>query len=111
MSSDATATTSKGELRLTHKDEGNHLARGIKIALDGKELGLIKSGKSVVIDVDPGQHELRVDNTFHARTEKFEVRAGEQVHYRIWNKRGFGSWLVDMLGAGPTYLSIERAEP
>lgn len=111
MSSNSATASEKSELRITHKDEANHLARGIKVALDGKELGLIKSGKSVVIDVDPGRHELRVDNTFHTKTAEFEVRPGEQAHYRIWNKRGFGSWLVDMLGAGPMYLAIEKAEP
>ena len=100
-----------GELRITHKDEGNHLARGIKLALDGKDLGLIKSGKTVVIDVAIGRHVLRIDNTFQVKTAQFDTRSGEQVHYRIWNKRGFGSWLVDMLGAGPMYLVIEEAEP
>lgn len=103
--------TSPGQLRVTHKDEGGYLARGIKLALDGKDLIALKSGKAIVVEAELGHHRLRIDNTFHARTVEFDVRAGEQVHYRIWNKRGFGSWLVEILGAGPMYLAFEKAEP
>jgi hypothetical protein len=87
------------------------MARGIKLRLDGQDLTLLKSGKAVVVEVLPGHHSLRIDNTFYPKTVEFDVRAGEQVHYRIWNKRGFGSWMVEVLGAGPMYLHIERAEP
>ena len=109
MAAEATMTH-KGQLRITHNDEGNHLARGIKLALDGKELTVLKSGKALVIDVEPGNHTVRVDNTFHSRNIEFEIQPGEQAHYRIWNKRGFGSWMVELFGAGPIYLAIEKAE-
>jgi hypothetical protein len=99
------------QLRVTHKDEGDYMARGIKLALDDSDLHLLKSGTSTLVEIEPGHHHLRIDNTFHAKTVEFDVRAGEQAHYRIWNKRGFGSWLVELLGAGPMYLAIERAEP
>lgn len=104
------ADSVKGQLRITHKDEGDYLARGIKIVLDGEELALLKSGKGLVVDVEPGRHSLRIDNTFHRKTLDLEIKGGEQTHYRIWNKRGFGSWMVEMLGAGPVYLAIERAD-
>jgi len=99
------------QLRVTHKDEGDYMARGIKLALDDADLNLLKSGTSTLVEVEPGFHRLRIDNTFHAKTVEFDVRAGEQAHYRIWNKRGFGSWLVELMGAGPMYLAIEKAEP
>jgi hypothetical protein len=82
MTTEATETQ-KGQLRVTHSDEGNHLARGIKLALNGKALTVLKSGKALVIDVEPGQHTLRVDNTFHSKSIEFEIGPGEQVHYRI----------------------------
>lgn len=101
----------KGQLRVTHRDEGDYMARGIKLALDGRDLTILKSGKAIVVEVETGHHRLRVDNTFYPKTVEFNVKAGEQVHYRIWNRRGFGSWMVEVLGAGPMYLAIERAEP
>jgi len=99
------------QLRVTHRDEGDYMARGIKLRLDGRDLTLLKSGKAIVVEVEPGRHRLRMDNTFYARTVEFDVKAGEQAHYRIWNRRGFGSWLVEVLGTGPMYLSIEQADP
>ncbi|HYO92056.1 MAG TPA: hypothetical protein VEQ40_10485 [Pyrinomonadaceae bacterium] len=101
----------KGQLRVTHRDEGDYMSRGIKLRLDGRDLTLLKSGKAVVVEVEPGHHRLRIDNTFYPKTVEFDVGAGEQVHYRIWNKRGFGSWMVEVLGAGPMYLHVEKAEP
>jgi hypothetical protein len=101
----------KGQLRVTHKDEGDYMARGIKLRLDGQDLTLLKSGKAIVVEVSPGRHRLHIDNTFYPKTIEFDVHAGEQVHYRIWNKRGFGSWMVEVLGAGPMYLHIEQADP
>lgn len=111
MSTKATNEDGKALLRVTHQDEGDYMARGIKLALNGHDLGAVKSGKTITLEVEPGNHSLRVDNTFHAKTVDFEAKPDEQVHYRIWNKRGFGSWMVDMLGAGPMYLAIEKAEP
>lgn len=98
----------KAQLHVTHTDEGTHLARGIKLTLDGKELGVLKSGKTVVIEIEPGDHKLRIDNTFQAKTLDLAVAAGEEIHYRIWNKRGLGSWMVEILGSGPMYLAIEK---
>ena len=107
----STVDASQAQLRVTHKDEGDYMARGIRLTLDDDDLNLLKSGASTLVEVEPGHHRLRIDNTFHAKTVEFDVSAGEQVHYRIWNKRGFGSWLVEILGAGPMYLAIEKVEP
>ena len=101
----------KGQLRVTHRDEGDYMARSIKLRLDGEDLTQLKSGKAILVEVEPGRHRLRIDNTFYPRTVEFDAKAGEQVHYRIWNKRGFGSWMVEVLGAGPMYLHVEEAEP
>jgi hypothetical protein len=101
----------KGQLRVTHKFQDNYLARGIKLTLDGTYLMLLKNGKEIVLEVEPGHHRLLIDNTLHTKTVEFEVETGEQVYYRIWNKRGFGSWMIDVFGSGPMYLAIERVEP
>lgn len=108
---DEPGNASSAQLRVTHKHEGDYMARAIKLVLDGDDLNPLKSGTSTLVEIEPGHHRLRIDNTFHAKTVEFDVRAGEQVHYRIWNKRGLGSWLVELIGAGPMYLAIEKAEP
>jgi hypothetical protein len=101
----------KGQLRVSHKFQDNYLARGIKLTLDGTYLTLLRNGKDFILEVEPGHHRLLIDNTLHTKTVEFDVEAGEQVYYRIWNKRGFGSWMIDVFGSGPMYLAIELAEP
>lgn len=95
-------------LKVSHPDEGGYLRRDIRLSLDGEEFAVLKSGRDVLTEIGPGRHRLRADNTFLSKTVEFDARPGEQVHYKTWNRRGFGSWLVEVLGAGPLYLVVKR---
>jgi|SRR5262245_14361986 len=95
----------KGQLRVTHKFQDNYLARGIKLTLDGTYLMLLRNGRDIVLEVEPGRHRLLIDNTLHNKTVEFDIEAGEEVNYRIWNKRGFGSWMIDIFGSPPDVSS------
>lgn len=96
-------------LRVSHPDEGSYLRRDIHLSLDGREFATLKSGRDVVIEIEPGRHSLRAHNTFLPRTVEFEAQPGEQLHFKVWNRKGFGSWMVELLGSGPLYLVIKRA--
>jgi hypothetical protein len=74
------------------------------------EFAVLKSGKEFSKEIRPGHHRLHIDNTFWPKTVEFDVRAGEEVHFRAWNRRRFGSWTIEILGAGPVYLTVERVE-
>ncbi|HYO63374.1 MAG TPA: hypothetical protein VER08_06930 [Pyrinomonadaceae bacterium] len=105
-------STPDAQLRVSHPAKGNQLGRGMKLSLDGEELTHLKAGNSLVVNIEAGHHQLRADNTYHARTVEFDARPGEQVHYRITNKVGFfGSILLTTLGAGPMHVKFERVEP
>jgi len=97
-------------LRVSHPDEGGFLRRPIHLSLDDKQFAVLISGKEVIIEIEPGHHRLRADNTFLPKTVEFDVEAGEQVSYATWNRRGFGSWMIEIFGAGPLYLVIKRVE-
>jgi hypothetical protein len=72
----------------------------------------LKVGQTFSLEIAPGHHWLKVNNTYHKKTVEFDVQSGEQVHYRIKNRIGFfGSMMISVLGAGPMYLMIERADP
>src|SRR6266436_317500 len=94
-------------LRVSHQDEGGYLGRSISFALDNREFVVLKSGKDFIQEISPGHHRLRIDNTFLAKTVEFDVKSGEQAHIKAWNKKGFGSWLIEIVGSGPLYLSVE----
>jgi hypothetical protein len=107
-----TDSVQSAQFRVSHPEAGNVLGRGLKLSLDGKEWAYLRAGQAISTEIAPGHHRLRADNTYQKKTIEFDVQPGEQVHYRIGNRVGFfGSMMVAVLGAGPMYLVIERADP
>jgi hypothetical protein len=54
---------------------------------------------------------LRVDNTWNWKTLELDVAAGEHLKFKTMSHAGtFTGFLVNMLGAGPIYVSIQREE-
>ena len=95
-------------LKVSHPHESNYLARSIYLSLDGQQFSFLKPGYSVSMDIETGHHSLRADNTFHKKAVEFDARPGETVRYKIWNRHGFGSWMIQVFGAGPAHLELER---
>jgi hypothetical protein len=112
MSEEAkTESLQSARLTVSHPKEGNDMGRGLTLSLDGKDLPHLKAGRTISREIAPGQHRLRVNNTYHKKTVEFDAQPGEQVHYRIKNRIGFfGSMMITVLGAGPMYLEIERSD-
>ena len=107
-----TESAQPARLTVSHPQEGADMGRGLALSLDGKDLPHLKVGRTFTTEIAPGHHRLRVNNTYHKKTVEFDVQAGEQAHYRIKNRVGFfGSMMISVLGAGPMYLMIERADP
>ncbi|HEV2764225.1 MAG TPA: hypothetical protein VGV38_14675 [Pyrinomonadaceae bacterium] len=105
--------TASAQLRVSHPaTKSNQLGRGLKLSLDGEELAHLKVGNSLVVNIEAGRHQLRADNTYHAKTVEFDAEPGRQVHYRISNRVGaIGAVLLGTVGAGPMHIEFERAEP
>ncbi|HYL34578.1 MAG TPA: hypothetical protein VEV17_01550 [Bryobacteraceae bacterium] len=83
--------------------------RQIIVKLDGEWIGDLLYGRTLSLDIQPGRHTLRVDNTWNKKTIEFDVSPGEQVKFRTVNRAGGCTWfLVASIGAGPMYVSIER---
>lgn len=88
------------------------MGRGLTLRLDGEQLSSLKPGQALTLDIEPGQHQLLVNNTYHSKTIEFAAQPGEQVHYRIDNRAGcFGWFMLTVLGGGPMYLLIDRVDP
>ena len=83
--------------------------RQVIIKLDGKPFSVLLYGESVTREIEPGDHELRFDNTWVKKTVEFRIAEGEQITYSVINRAGrLTWWMVAALGAGPMYLTIER---
>jgi hypothetical protein len=82
--------------------------RQIKIYLDGQQQGELMYGDSMTLDVLPGPHVLRVDNTWNRKDLTIEVRPGEDFQFVTKSSAGKFVWfLLGFLGAGPMRVSIE----
>ena len=94
---------------MTRTSSADVKQRQVIVKLDGEPFAVLLYGESVTRPIDPGDHELRFDNTWVKKTVEFRVAEGEQVAYNVINKLGrFTWWMVLALGAGPMYLTIER---
>jgi hypothetical protein len=84
--------------------------RQIIVKLDGKRLGELMHGDEISREVEPGQHRLKVDNTWNWKTVELNLAPGEHARFLTVNRVGRFTWfLVGTLGVGPMYVSIERA--
>ena len=84
--------------------------REIIVKLDGESLAVLHHGDEVTRDIQPGKHQLLVDNTLFSKKVDFNLNVGEHAVYRTVNRAGFLTYsvLAFFLGGGPLYLSIER---
>lgn len=75
---------------------------------DGPQVALL-FGQSFTLEITPGRHQLRANNTLFWKTVTFHVEAGEHLEFLLINKGGpitFG--IAAILGAAPVFLKIER---
>lgn len=82
--------------------------RQIKIYLDRQNQGELMYGDSMTLDVAPGAHVLRVDNTWNRQELPIEVQSGDDLQFLTKSSAGKFVWfLLGFLGAGPMHVSIE----
>jgi hypothetical protein len=85
--------------------------RQIIVKVDGESVGELFYGDTITVPVAAGHHRLRVDNTWNWKTLELDVAAGEHLKFKTMSHAGtFTGFLVNMLGAGPIYVSIQREE-
>ena len=95
-------------LTVWHSHEDDFGGRSIHLHLDGEKLATLPTGQSITKEIEPGQHQLRADNTLIKKTVEFTIQPSEHLQYRMWNRTGFGSWLIGVFGSGPLYLMVEQ---
>ena len=84
--------------------------RQVIVKLDGEEFATLLYGQSESREIPSGTHRLRFDNTWATKTVEFKIADGEEAKYNVVNRAGrFTWWMVGVIGAGPMYLTVERA--
>ena len=83
--------------------------REIFLAVDGKDVGILKYGDTITQELPAGPHVLRAHNTLFWKTRHIVLQPGEHARFTAINKAGWGTFgFLVFLGASPLYLTFER---
>ncbi|MGE0393751.1 MAG: hypothetical protein AB7I25_11125 [Vicinamibacterales bacterium] len=93
--------------RQSPKDMG---VREVAILLDGQKIASLRNGEAVTVDVAPGPHILKADNTLFKKTLAFTVGVGEHASFMTANYAGRATYsiLMFLMGGNLIYLLLER---
>ncbi len=83
--------------------------RQVYVELDGKRIATLLVDEEVVMEIAPGKHTVRLDNTLVKKTMAFEAAPGQVIEYRFANTAGrFAIPFLALMGVAPLFLSVER---
>lgn len=86
--------------------------RQIYISVDGKRIAELLYGDTCTVQVEPGEHWLRANNTLVWKTVECRLEPGEHATFTVVNRPGPGTYaMLSFLGSGPIYLTFERTKP
>lgn len=94
-------------IRRTHADDVGQ--RQIYVRVDDGPTYTLRHGQSAAIEVVPGPHALKANNTLFWKTVRLEVGADEEIEFVVVNKAGATAFgLLALLGVGPLALVIKE---
>ncbi|MCY2959125.1 MAG: recombination protein O N-terminal domain-containing protein [Planctomycetota bacterium] len=77
---------------------------------DARLFALLKHGGEASREIAAGRHLLKVHNTLFWKNIELELQPGEHARFVVVNRAGWGThFLAGTLGAGPIYLTVQRA--
>jgi hypothetical protein len=86
--------------------------RQVIFSLDGDRIAELLYGQTVTLEIAPGTHRLRANNTLVWQTVEFLAPAGAHVHFTCINWAP--SWLyffVGIFGVGPLFVTLKPGQP
>ncbi|HEY0874422.1 MAG TPA: hypothetical protein VGD94_13205 [Vicinamibacterales bacterium] len=96
-------------ITIARKAPNDVKVRQIYISVDGKRVAELMYGDSCTVQVEPGEHRLRANNTLVWKTVPCTLQPGEHATFTVVNRPGPGTYtMLSFLGSGPIYLTFER---
>src|SRR3712207_1674507 len=88
-------------LTITRTSEEDWKSRQLIVSVDGRRVAELLWGDSVMCELEPGAHVLRVHNTLVWRTVEFVLAPGEQIFYEAVNRPAPSTYfLLPIFGIG-----------
>ena len=97
-------------ITITRTSEADWKTRQLVVSIDGRTVAELMWGDSVMFELEPGPHRLRVHNTLVWKTVEFTLRPGEQAFYEAVNRAGISTYfcLGFLLGIAPLFVDVRR---
>jgi len=101
--------TGLGRVTLTRTDGADVQQRQIYVRLDDGPSHALLFGNTMTVDVLPGDHILRANNTLFWKKIPFSIAADQHIEFSLINRAGaVGFGLLSLLGVALLTLSIEQ---
>jgi hypothetical protein len=97
-------------ITITRTSEEDWKTRQLVVSIDGKTVAELLWGDSVLLELDPGPHRLRVHNTLVWKTVDIVLQPGEQIFFEAVNRAAASTYicLALFIGMAPLYVTLRR---
>jgi hypothetical protein len=89
--------------------ENDAKQRQIIVRIDDAPASTLMFGETVTVEVPPGSHVLRANNTLFWKRESFSIEPGEHLEFALVNRAGrLTLGFLALIGVAPLYLDVMR---
>jgi hypothetical protein len=97
------------QVTLSRDHQADARQRQVIVRLDGGPTSTLMFGDRITVDVEPGNHTLRANNTLYWKRVPFAIEPGEHLEFMLINRAGrLTLGFLAIVGVAPLYLDIER---
>jgi hypothetical protein len=94
---------------ISREHAGDSQQRQVLVRLDNGPTSALMFGDRITVEVAPGTHTLRANNTLFWKRVPFTIEPGEHLEFAMVNRAGrLTLGLLAVMGVAPLYLDIER---
>jgi hypothetical protein len=96
---------------LARRDARDSQQRQVEVRLDDGAATTLLYGDTTTIEVKPGRHVLKANNTLVWKRMPFVIGHGEHIEFQLINRPGrLTLGFLALLGVAPLFLTIERRD-
>jgi len=94
---------------LSREHQADAGQRQVLVRLDEGPTSALMFGDRITVEVGPGSHTLRANNTLFWKRVPFAIEPGEHLEFTLINRAGrLTLGFLAVMGVAPLYLDIER---
>jgi hypothetical protein len=109
MTDPSVAPPAGARVTISRADGRDVRHRQIYARVDEMATHTLLFGDAVTVDLAPGEHRLKANNTLFWKTVPFAVQPGEHLEFVLINRAPRGTMgFLALFGAAPLVLTIER---